>query len=156
MKEAIIKRNNIHITGNPNAKETIVFGHGFGTDQTSFSEVVKFFSDDYRIVLYDNVGGGKADINAFSPLRYNTLYGYVGDLKDIFEATGLLKMCTSWGIFGKWHGGHAYQYSIPGVALKSIILLGASPRYLNDAATSYVPVGLSKQIWKVYTVGYVV
>ena len=123
-------KNNVHIFGNENAGQTIVFGHGFGTDQTSFAEVVKGFENDYRIVLYDNVGGGKSDINAFSAARYSTLNGYVTDLLDILQEYQLEDII---------YVGHSVNGMVSLLSsIKSpkhfskVVLLGASPRYLND------------------------
>lgn len=42
-------RNNVTQTGNPDAARTLVFVHGFGTDQTVWSEVLRAFQDDYRV-----------------------------------------------------------------------------------------------------------
>jgi len=116
--------------GNEHAGQTIVFGHGFGTDQTSFTEVVKGFTDDYRVMLYDNVGGGNADINAFSPARYSTLNGYVTDLLDILQEYQLENII---------YVGHSVNGMVSLLSsIKSpkhfskLVLLGASPRYLND------------------------
>ncbi|MCK7555357.1 hypothetical protein MKQ70_10225 [Chitinophaga sedimenti] len=52
----VIKKNNINIVGNPDAAETIVFGHGFGSSQEAFNYMLPHFEKDYRIVLYDNMG----------------------------------------------------------------------------------------------------
>ena len=87
--EDVTKKHNIHIKGNKDASQTLVFGHGFGTDQTSFHKVITPFEQDYKIVLYDNVGGGQSDVDAFSPLRYSSLNGYVTDLIDIFKQLAL-------------------------------------------------------------------
>eukprot|EP01035_Chromulina_nebulosa_P056680 gene56680-77688_t len=65
------------------ATQTLMFGHGFGTDQTSFAEVVSAFENDYHIVLFDNAGGGKSDMESFNLARYSSLNGYVTDLLDI-------------------------------------------------------------------------
>ncbi len=130
------QRNNVNIVGNPDAAETIVFGHGFGTDQTGFAEVVKHFSDNYRIVLYDNVGGGKSEIEAFSPQRYQSLDGYVRDLIEIFEELHLREVI---------YVGHSVNGMVGLLTsiqhpefFKKLILLGASPHYLNEPTDNYV------------------
>lgn len=131
----VIQRNNITVYGNEGATQTIVFGHGFGTDQTSFRQLVQFFGKDYRVILYDNVGGGKADAEAYSPARYNTLNGYVTDLCDICEYLGLKDV-----IFV----GHSVSGMVGVLAsirnpeyFSKLILLGASARYLNDDTAGY-------------------
>lgn len=128
-------RNNINVIGNAAASKTMVFGHGFGTDQTSFSEVCKYFSDDYRIVLYDNVGGGKSAMEAFSPQRYQHLNGYVADLIEIFEYLNLKDV---------YYVGHSVNGMVSLLCsierpefFSKLVLLGASPRYINDPENSY-------------------
>ncbi|NML38242.1 alpha/beta hydrolase [Chitinophaga sp. G-6-1-13] len=81
------KKHNIHFAGNPQAGKTLVFGHGFGIDQQSFSQIVPAFEQDYRIVLYDNAGGGKSDLSSYNYERYETLEGYVTDLTGIMAFT---------------------------------------------------------------------
>ncbi|RYD56211.1 MAG: alpha/beta hydrolase [Sphingobacteriales bacterium] len=132
----LVKRNNINIIGNPDADKTIMFGHGFGIDQNSFSEVVKAFEKDYRIILFDNVGGGKSDPAAYSPNRYNTLNGYVADLTDILRSMDAKDII---------YVGHSVNGMIGlMVAVKhpewfsKLIMLGASPRYLNDPGQGYI------------------
>ena len=56
-------RNNVTITGNLNAAATIVLGEGFGTDQSAFQQIIPAFEKDYKILLYDNVGGGHSDLS---------------------------------------------------------------------------------------------
>jgi sigma-B regulation protein RsbQ len=131
----ILERNNIHIHGNENAAQTIVFGHGFGTDQTSFYPVMKAFENDYKIVLFDNVGGGKSDIKAFSQQRYSTLQGYVADLIDIFKELNLQNVIYV-GQSVNGMVGLLTSIKHPGFFSK-IITLGASPRYLNDKGNNY-------------------
>lgn len=131
----VIQRNNITIYGNESATQTMLFGHGFGTDQTSFNQLVQFFGKDYRVILYDNVGGGKADPDAYSPSRYSTLNGYVTDLGDI---------CAYLGLQDVIFVGHSVSGMVGLLAsiknpeyFSKLIFLGASPRYLNDATTGY-------------------
>ena len=132
---SVIQKNNVHVYGKQDATQTIIFGHGFGTDQVAFAPLVKAFETDYKIVLFDNVGGGKADITAFSTLRYSTLQGYVTDLTDIIKALDLQHII---------YVGHSVNGMIglltsiqhPGYFDK-LVLLGSSPRYLNEPETGY-------------------
>ena len=128
------KKNSVSIEGNLDAPQTIVFAHGFGTDQTAWDDVKQAFKADYRLVLYNNVGGGAADVEAYSPIKYNTLNTYADDLLTILhelEITGAL-------VFA-----HSVSSMISVVAankspesFSKLVLVGASPRYLND--DSYV------------------
>lgn len=127
---SVIQKNNVHVTGKQDAPQTIIFAHGFGSDQTAFHPLVKAFEADYRIVLYDNIGGGNADINAFSPQRYSNLQGYVSDLTDILKELDLKHVIfvghSVSGMIGLLTSIQHPSY------FDKIVLLGSSPRYLND------------------------
>ncbi|RBL94087.1 alpha/beta fold hydrolase [Chitinophaga flava] len=131
----ITKKNNIRITGNPQASQTLVFGHGLGIDQHSFSDLLPAFEHDYRIVLYDNAGSGNTDPSSYSPLRYATMNGYVTDLTDILEFVGAENTTFI---------GHSVSGMIGLMAANRkphlfdrLVLMGSSPRYLNDPAAFY-------------------
>ena len=132
---SVTQKNNIHVCGNQDAAQTIIFGHGFGSDQTAFGPLVKAFEQDYKIVLFDNVGGGKADIDAFSPSRYSSIEAYVTDLSDIIKSLRLSNII---------YVGHSVNGMIGLLTsvkypdyFDKLILLGSSPRYLNDPANDY-------------------
>lgn len=129
------KKHNIHFAGNPHAGKTLVLGHGFGVDQQSFSQIVPAFEQDYRILLYDNAGGGRSDLSSYSYERYATLEGYVTDLTDIM---GLCEGAPATFI------GHSVSGMIGMMAANRrpqlfdrLALIGSSPRYLDDPASSY-------------------
>jgi sigma-B regulation protein RsbQ len=131
-----IQKNNVHVCGKHNASQTIIFGHGFGSDQTAFGPLIKAFEEDYKIVLFDNVGGGKADIDAFSPLRYSTLQGYVTDVTDIIKELKIEHIIyvghSVNGMIGLLTSVQHPEY------FDKLVLLGSSPRYLDDPAKEYV------------------
>lgn len=130
MISAPVIKNNVTVEGNIDADATIIFAHGFGTDQTAWNTVKRAFQKDYKLVLYDNVGAGNADLNAYSPIKYNTLHTYADDLTDITEELSL-------------NGAIVVAHSVSSMiallaAVKNpqyfskLILIGASPRYLDD------------------------
>lgn len=130
MVTSSITKNNVHILGNPAAAETMIFTHGFGTDQTSWKEVIAAFADEYRIVVYDNAGGGKSDPAFFSANKYDNLHTYADDLLDI---------CRELAIHDAILVGHSVGSMISILAIlkepekfKKLVIIGASPRYLND------------------------
>jgi sigma-B regulation protein RsbQ len=130
MATASIAKNNVHILGNPDAAETLVFTHGFGTDQNSWKDVVAPFKSDYRIVLYDNAGGGNSDPALFSANKYDNLYSYAEDLLDI---------CRDLEITNAILIGHSVGSMISILAVlkepsrfKKLVIIGASPRYRNE------------------------
>lgn len=132
----INRRNNIHIIGKPDATATLIFGHGFGLDQTSFQQVIQAFSDNYKIVLYDNVGGGKSDISAFSFNRYATIEGYMKDLADIVHGLDLQQI-TYVGHSVSGMIGLMTSLYYPDIFNK-IVMIGSSPRYADDPAQNYI------------------
>jgi sigma-B regulation protein RsbQ len=125
-----IKKNNVTVTGNLHAESTIIFVHGFGTDQTAWEHVAKTFLAEFRLILFDNVGAGKSAAEAFAQHRYLNLLGYVNDLLDICEALQLADTILV---------GHSVGGMIGVLAaiekphfFSKLVLIGASPRYLDD------------------------
>lgn len=51
-------RNHVRVWGNPQADRTLVFCHGFGTDQSARSNVTDAFRLADRTATFDNVGAG--------------------------------------------------------------------------------------------------
>ena len=134
MPSSVITRNNVHLLGK--GSETIVFAHGFGSDQTAWRHQVAAFESSYRIVLFDHVGAGQSDLTAHSPLRYSSLYSYAEDL---------LELCTELKLSQVILVGHSVSGMVSLLAalmdpsrFKQLVFLSASPRYLNDAATGYI------------------
>ncbi len=128
MASRIIERNNVHFVGE--GSQTIIFAHGFGSDQTAWRRQVAAFSPDYRIVLFDHVGGGKSDFSAYSPHRYSSLYSYAEDLLDLCAELKLTKSILV---------GHSVSGMVSLLAalvepdcFSQLFFIDASPRYLND------------------------
>ncbi|WP_250125614.1 alpha/beta hydrolase [Chroococcidiopsis sp. CCMEE 29] len=128
MVTSILKRNNVNILGN--GSQTIIFAHGFGTDQTAWRHQIAPFASDFQIVLFDHVGAGKSDFSAYSPHRYSTLYSYAEDLLDLCDELKLTKTILV---------GHSVSGMVSLLAalvepqcFNKLIFVGASPRYLND------------------------
>jgi len=132
----IFQKHNIHIVGNLESPQTLIFGHGFGLDQTSFQHIIPAFANDYKIVLYDNVGGGKSDINAFSFHRYATIDGYVTDLAEMIAALDL-KGITYVGHSVTGMIGLLTSLRHPGI-FERLVMIGSSPRYLDDPSKNYI------------------
>ncbi|MBS7566690.1 alpha/beta hydrolase [Mucilaginibacter sp. Bleaf8] len=131
MSNDILRRNNVHVEGNIERPETIVFAHGFGSDQTAWRGVKPAFESSYRLVLFDNAGAGQAAPLSYSPAKYRSLQGYALDLLEIANTLNLRN-----AIFV----GHSVSAMIGLLSsisahdvFSKLILIGASPRYLNDA-----------------------
>ncbi|MEQ8235025.1 MAG: alpha/beta hydrolase [Gammaproteobacteria bacterium] len=127
-----LRRHNVHVIGRAEAPATLVFVHGFGTDQRAWEAIVPTFADDYRIVLLDNAGAGGADPAAFQQSRYLNLHGYASDL---------LEVCAALDVHDAILVGHSVGAMIGVLAALAepqrfarLVLIGASPRYLDDGA----------------------
>ena len=107
----------------------MMFAHGFGCDQNMWRFVVPAFEVDYKIILFDYVGSGKSDVNAYQPARYGDLSGYAKDVLEICAALALEDV-----IFV----GHSVSSMIGVLAaverpelFKSLIQVVPSPCYIN-------------------------
>ncbi len=128
MNQEILVRNNVRVFGN--GTQPMLFAHGFGCDQNMWRLVTPAFAEDYRIILFDYVGSGKSDLQAYSPSRYSSLDGYAQDVLDICAALDLTNI-----IFV----GHSVSSVIGMLAslrepeqFARLILIGPSPCYIND------------------------
>lgn len=128
----VIKRNNVKVSGN--GAQPMLFAHGFGCDQNMWRFVAPEFENDYRIVLFDYVGSGHSDLDAYDAGRYSSLEGYAQDVLDVIHALDLKEV-----IFV----GHSVSSMIGVLAANrepekfaDLIMIGPSPRYINEG--SYV------------------
>jgi len=133
-KEIIIKRNNIQIFGE--GETPILFAHGFGCDQNMWRFVAPTFFDKYKVILFDYVGSGKSDLNAYNVERYSSLMGYAQDILEICETLSLENL-----IFA----GHSVSGMIGVLAsiqnpkiFQKLLLVATSPCYINDEENNYV------------------
>ena len=125
----VLARNNVKVFGR--GTQPMLFAHGFGCDQNMWRFVTPAFEADYRIVLFDYVGSGKSDLDAYDAHRYATLDGYAQDVLDVVHALDLHDV-----IFV----GHSVSGMVGVLAANRepdrfarLVLVGPSPRYVNDA-----------------------
>jgi sigma-B regulation protein RsbQ len=128
VNDDVLVRNNVKISGT--GTQPMLFAHGFGCDQNMWRFVAPAFEDEYRVILFDYVGSGHSDLRAYDADRYSTLGGYARDVLDICHALDLHDV-----IFV----GHSVSSMIGVLAANQepdrfarLILVGPSPRYLND------------------------
>jgi sigma-B regulation protein RsbQ len=114
----------------------MVFAHGFGCDQHMWRFVAPAFEDDFKVVLFDQAGAGGSDLSAYDPVKYATLQGYADDVVALAEELEVRD-----GVFV----GHSVSAMIGLLAIKAaphlfsdLVMVGPSPRYINDAAADYV------------------
>ena len=82
---SVLIRNNVQVRGN--GRRPMLFAHGFGCDQNMWRHVAPAFEDDFRTILFDHVGAGNSDLDAFAPQKYSSLQGYADDVLDICRAS---------------------------------------------------------------------
>lgn len=123
------KRNNVKIFGT--GKQPMLFAHGFGCDQNMWRYVAPAFADDYKIVLFDYVGSGNSDLSSYDAKRYASLDGYTDDVLDVIHALDLRDVVFV---------GHSVSSMVGVLAANrepdrfaKLVLIGPSPRYINDA-----------------------
>jgi sigma-B regulation protein RsbQ len=125
----VLKRNNVKVFGA--GTQPMLFAHGFGCDQNMWRYVAPAFADDYKIVLFDYVGSGKSDLAAYDSRRYGSLEGYADDVLDVVHALDLNNVVFV---------GHSVSSMVGVLAanrepqrFSSLVLIGPSPRYINEA-----------------------
>jgi sigma-B regulation protein RsbQ len=121
-------RNNVQVRGT--GERGMMFAHGFGCDQNMWRFVAPAFEADFSTVLFDHVGAGRSDLNAYDRKKYSTLSGYADDVVEIGRALGLKE-----AVFV----GHSVSAMIGVLAaikdpklFESLVLVGPSARYVDD------------------------
>ncbi|WP_299037974.1 alpha/beta fold hydrolase [uncultured Pseudokineococcus sp.] len=132
---AVTRRHHVTQLGRSGATP-VVFAHGFGSDQDMWRDVALRFTEDHRVVLYDQVGAGRSDREAYDPRRYATVDGYAEDLLEICEALDLREAVVV---------GHSISAMVAVAAaardasrIAQLVLVAPSPRYVDDPETGYV------------------
>jgi sigma-B regulation protein RsbQ len=122
-------RNNVTEAGDPDGRP-MLFAHGFGCDQTMWREVWPRFADRHRIVLFDHVGAGGSDLDAYDIDRHSSLTGYADDM---------LGICAELELSDVIFVGHSVAAMIGVLAAAKeperfarLVLVGPSPRYVDD------------------------
>lgn len=121
--------HNARVVGN--GERIIVLAHGFGTDQSVWKHLLPHLLEEYRVVLFDNMGAGPTNPDYFDFDRHSTIEGYALDLLAILEELQIrscIFVCHSVSAII----GLIASISRPNL-FEKIVMVGASPRYLNDA-----------------------
>jgi len=124
-----MSRYRVRIVGR--GERTMLFAHGFATDQRIWRLLSPQFESEYRVVLFDYLGAGKSDLDAYGLRRYESLDGYASDVLELCEALELrdaiLVAHSVSGMVGVLAANREPS------RFSDLILIGPSPRYLNDA-----------------------
>lgn len=108
--------------------ETIVFAHGYGTDQSIWDKITPSFAENYRVVLFDwPFSGAVKDPSLYDPLKYTSLEAFADEFITLMDQMDL-KAVTFVGHSMSGMIGCLASIKRPEL-FKRLILLGASPRY---------------------------
>lgn len=121
-------RNNVNVNGS--GPLTMVFAHGFGCDQNMWRYVEPSFRGRYRTVMFDLVGCGKADPEAYQIDKYATLHGYAADIVEVIEEFGRGPVVFIGHSVSAMAGVLAAN-SRPGL-ISAHAMIGPSPSYINE------------------------
>ena len=120
-----------HIRRSGRGRGHAVLSHGFGTDQGAWDQLRDWFDDRYDVLSYDLAGCGPTGAARFDFERHGTMFGYADDLIDLLEAKGISDCLFV---------GHSMSAMIGAIAasarpdlISHLVMIGASPRYLDDA-----------------------
>ncbi|MEO5881506.1 MAG: alpha/beta hydrolase [Caldimonas sp.] len=122
------QRNNVEVVGDGPA--TLVFAHGFGCDQNMWRLVAPGYASRFRTVLFDHVGSGMSDLQAYDRQKYDTLHGYADDMLEVIDAfaTGPVIVVE--------HSVSAMIGLLAGIRaperISAHVMVGPSPCYIND------------------------
>lgn len=126
----VIRRNNVTVLGRADGP-VMMFAHGYGCDQDMWRRLLPYFAQDYRLVLFDHVGAGRSDVDAYDREKYGSLDGYAADLLEICGCLDLRDVILV---------AHSVSAMIAVIAaaqepdrFSRLILVAPSPRYINDA-----------------------
>ncbi|MDT5102497.1 MAG: sigma-B regulation protein RsbQ [Mycobacterium sp.] len=120
----------MRIVGDPNGP-TVLLAHGFGCDQNLWRLVTERLSPRFRVVLFDHVGCGASDPNAWDDDRYASLDGYADDILQIARHLDLRDVTFVGHSVAAMMGVLAVAADADRFA--NLVLLTPSPSYIDDA-----------------------
>ncbi|KAJ4823879.1 hypothetical protein Tsubulata_010460 [Turnera subulata] len=113
-----------------NGTQTLILSHGFGTDQSVWHYLIPYLACYFKVVVFDLVFAPNVKPNLYDPVKYSNFDGYAADLVNLLDELELDKTI---------YMGHSMSAMIGCIAavkrpelFQHLILLGGSPRYLND------------------------
>ncbi|MFZ3454559.1 alpha/beta fold hydrolase [Arthrobacter sp. 7Tela_A1] len=135
MTTDVSTRNNVQILGN-DAGPVVMFAHGFGCDQGMWRRMIPYFTDQFRVVVFDHVGSGGSDLDAYVPAKYATLDGYVSDLLEICDVLDLQDVTFVGHSVGAMMAVAAA--AADPARFSRLVLVASSPSYMDRPDDGYV------------------
>jgi sigma-B regulation protein RsbQ len=108
----------------------VVLSHGFGTDQTAWDGIRPWLDQRFRVISFDLAGAGPGGETSYDFRRHDTLFGFADDLLDVLGELNV-ERCIYIGHSVSGMIGAAAAVAQP-EAFARLVLIGASPRYLNE------------------------
>lgn len=128
MSVDVLRRLNVQIRGS--GSETLMFAHGFGCDQRLWRFVAPRFEATHRVVLFDLVGSGASDPDAYDDQRHGSLQGYADDVIEILDALG------GGPVDFVGHSASSVIGMLASIArpelFRRLLMVAPSPRFMND------------------------
>lgn len=125
----VLARNNVHVTGLEH-QPTLLYAHGFGCSQHMWRQITPAFEATHRQVLFDYVGSGQSQLDAFDAARYSELKGYAQDVIEVCDALGLEQGVTFVGHSVSCSIGLLASLTRPAL-FERMVLIGPSPCFIN-------------------------
>src|SRR6218665_11532 len=72
VSQSIYERLNVRVLGSMGPP--LLFAHGFGSEQRVWRHQVAAFKERYQVILFDHVGCGRSDFNAYNAERYGGIH----------------------------------------------------------------------------------
>jgi sigma-B regulation protein RsbQ len=123
----VLARNAVRVLGH--GKPPLLLCNGFGCSQHVWHYLVAALGVHHQVILFDHVGSGASDPDAYDPAKYGTLAGYVEDVLAICQALALREAVIV---------GHSVGATIALLAaaqapahFAKAVLLTPTPCYLN-------------------------
>lgn len=124
----------MRVSGRPGAP-VVVLAHGFGCDQNMWRLVAPTLERDFTVVVFDHVGAGRSDLEAWSRDRYSSLDAYAEDV---------LEICRDLDLGPVTFVGHSVSAMMGVLAaarhpelFAGLVLLAPSPCFIDDPAVGY-------------------
>src|SRR5688572_4238842 len=119
----VLHRNNVGIIGA--GVKTLMLCPGYGCSQEVWRHIVGRLKSKYKIILFDNVGAGRSDLNAYDHNKYSSLQGYADDVNEILETLQSGKVVFVGHSVGATIGMLAVVKN-PGL-FEKLVMIGPSP-----------------------------
>lgn len=109
---------------------TLVLSHGFGGDLSVWRHLMPWAEARFRVVTYHLAGAGPDGAARYDRVRHSALFGYADDLLTMLDELDV-NDCIYVGHSMSGMIGAAAAVARPDL-FSRLVLIGASPRYLND------------------------